>query len=78
MTTTNRVTYPAGALLRVGDICRGSTKPGKPDKPGLLPISRATWYRWIKAGRAPEGRKLGQATTVWPIEVVMAIGHDQS
>ena len=65
-----RTNYPAGALLRVSDICR-DTKAGRP---GLLPINRATWYRWVAAGRVPAGRKLSEATTVWPIEVVLALG----
>lgn len=68
--TNTRTNYPAGALLRVSDICR-DTKAGRP---GLLPINRATWYRWVAAGRVPAGRKLSTATTVWPIEVVLALG----
>ena len=72
--STNRTTYPAGALLRVSDICRGAAKDGIPGRPGLLPINRATWYRWVAAGRVPQGRKLSTATTVWPIEVVLALG----
>ena len=68
---TNSITYPAGALLRVGAICR-DTKTGKP---GLLPINRGTWYKWLKAGRVPPGRQLGLNTVAWPIEVVLAIGQ---
>ena len=67
---TSRTNYPAGALLRVSDICRDN----KAGRPGLLPINRATWYRWVAAGRVPAGRKLSAATTVWPIEVVLALG----
>lgn len=67
----DQIKYPAGALLRVSDICR-NTKTGQP---GLLPINRATWYKWIAAGRVPEGRKLGQKSTVWPIEQVLSIGQ---
>lgn len=63
--------YPAGALLRVSDICRNA----KTGQPGLLPITRATWYKWVAAGRVPEGRKLSTKTTVWPIETVMAVGE---
>jgi predicted DNA-binding transcriptional regulator AlpA len=70
-TQHNPIQYPAGALLRVSQICR-NTKTGQP---GLLPINRATWYKWIAAGRVPEGRKLGEKTTVWPIEQVLNIGH---
>lgn len=68
--TIERTNYPAGALLRATDICR-DTKAGRP---GLLPINKATWYRWVAAGRVPAGRKLSEATTVWPIEVVLGLG----
>lgn len=63
-------TYPAGALLRVKDIC-GDRKAGRP---GLLPINPATWYNWVASGRVPRGRRLGENTVVWPLEVVLAVG----
>lgn len=67
-TSERQRTYPAGALLRVSDIC------GKKDQPGLLPIDRSTWHRWIKAGKVPEGLSLaGTATKVWPIELVQSL-----
>lgn len=70
VTTGVRKVYPAGALVRVTEICR-NTRTGQP---GLLPINRATWYRWVANGTAPAGRKLGQKTTVWPVEQVLALG----
>ena len=42
--------------------------------PGLLPIAKVTWYEWVKSGRVPPGRKIGAATTVWPLEVVLSLG----
>jgi len=66
-----QVQYPAGALLRASDICRNS----KTGERGLLPINRSTWYKWIKDGKVPEGRKIGGNTTVWPLETVLAIGQ---
>lgn len=68
---TSSITYPAGALLRVGEICRDA----KTGRPGLLPINRGTWYKWLKAGRVPAGRQLGLNTVAWPIEVVLALGQ---
>ncbi|MDE2369374.1 MAG: AlpA family phage regulatory protein [Burkholderiales bacterium] len=62
--------YPAGALVRVTDICRNR----KRGTLGLLPINPATWYQWVKDGRVPPGRQLGPNTVAWPIEVVLAIG----
>jgi predicted DNA-binding transcriptional regulator AlpA len=62
--------YPPGAMVRVAQIC------GNPEKgiPGLLPIAPTTWWKWVKAGRVPAGRKLSPKTTVWPIEAVLAFG----
>ena len=65
------ITYPAGALVRAGEICRDP----KTGKPGLLPINRGTWYKWLKSGRVPPGRRLGLNTVAWPIEVVLALGE---
>lgn len=66
--------YPPGALVRASEICRDP----KTGRPGLLPINRSTWYKWIKAKRVPEGRKIGAATTVWPVEVVLALGQGEA
>ena len=64
------IQYPSGALVRVSDICRHH----KTGRPGLLPIDRSTWHRWIKAGKVPDGMSLaGTSTKVWPIEVVLSL-----
>jgi hypothetical protein len=68
------ITYPAGSLVRVGQIC---TKPGKgdePARPGLLPISRATWFRWVKDGHVKPGQAISSQTVVWPVEYVLSLG----
>ena len=64
--------HPPGAMVRVQDICRHP----KTGRPGLLPIDRSTWHRWIKAGKVPPGHKLaGSALSVWPIELVRSLAH---
>lgn len=73
--TGQELTYPTGALVRATDICRDP----KTNRPGLLPINRATWYKWIAAGKVPHGRHLaGSRTVVWPIELVLSLGRDQT
>jgi len=67
-----QTSFPPGALVRVEQIC-GNAKKGMP---GLLPIAAATWWRWVKDGRVPAGRKLGPQVTAWPIEVVLAVGKE--
>lgn len=64
------IEYPPGALVRVPQIC-GNRKKGIP---GILPINPGTWYKWLKAGRVPPGRRLGENTVAWPIEQVLNIG----
>ena len=32
---------------------------------GIIPVSRASWWAGIKAGRYPAGVKLGPRTTAW-------------
>ncbi|WP_062469151.1 DUF4224 domain-containing protein [Variovorax boronicumulans] len=61
--------HPAGALLRVKDIC-GDRKNGQP---GLLPIVSRTWLKWVEQGRVPQGILLGTHTRVWPVEQVLAV-----
>jgi predicted site-specific integrase-resolvase len=63
------IRYPAGALVRVADIC---TRNGKP---GLLPIAPRTWYEWVKTGKVPQGRLIGGRTRVWSVEEVLALAN---
>ena len=51
--------FPAG-FLRLGQVV-GPT--------GLLPISRATWYAGIAAGRFPKPIKVGRAS-LWAVESI--------
>lgn len=65
------VAYPAGALVRVREIC-GDRKSGRP---GLLPIVPRTWYKWLTEQKIPPGVKLGENTTAWPIETILRIAE---
>jgi hypothetical protein len=65
------MTYPAGALVRITDICRNP----KSKQSGILPISRTTWNRWVTTGIAPKPMKM-HGTPVWTIEQVRAMAVD--
>ncbi len=54
----------AQRVIRISELA--STK----DKPGLLPVSRATLWRWVKSGEWPAPFKLGPNTTVWDLDAV--------
>ncbi|WP_155935816.1 hypothetical protein, partial [Methylibium sp. T29-B] len=68
---TTPTRYPADAMVRVEQIC-GNPKKGSP---GLLPISRSTWWKWVQDGHVPPGRKIGAGVTAWPVSVVLNIGE---
>lgn len=54
----------AQRVLRISELA--STK----DKPGRLPVSPATIWRWVKDGKFPAPFKLGPNTTVWDLNLV--------
>lgn len=39
---------------------------------GILPVSSATLWRWVKAGKFPRPFKLGEKVTVWDAAEVEA------
>lgn len=40
--------------------------------PRFIPVSHATWWRWIKAGKAPKPHKLSSRVTAWKVEDIRA------
>jgi prophage regulatory protein len=56
----------AKRVVRISEIVSSRGKAGR------VPISAATWWRWIAEGKAPAGFKLGPNTTVWDLDVVEA------
>lgn len=53
-------------LLRVNDL---ATLPGRP---GVLPVSVNSLWRWVKAGKFPAPIKLSPRCTVWRVGAVRA------
>lgn len=41
-------------------------------KPGMLPVSPATIWRWVREGKFVPPFKLGAGTTVWDADAVEA------
>ncbi|MFL0796331.1 MAG: AlpA family phage regulatory protein [Cellvibrionaceae bacterium] len=39
----------------------------------FIPVSKSTWWAGIKAGRFPEGRKLGPQITAWRAEDIRTL-----
>lgn len=57
---------PQTGLLRLSHIIGDKKK----NTPALIPISRASWFRGVAAGKYPKGAKLGPRTTVWTVEAI--------
>ncbi|WP_162588614.1 helix-turn-helix transcriptional regulator [Variovorax sp. RA8] len=51
-------------VIRVAEIA--TTK----QKAGLLPVSPATIWRWVREGKFPKPFKLGDSVTVWEAAAV--------
>jgi prophage regulatory protein len=54
----------AQRVIRINDLA--STK----GKPGRVPVSPATVWRWVKEGKFPPPFKLGPNTTVFDLDLV--------
>lgn len=46
-------------------VIRISELASTPAKPGKLPVSPATVWRWVREGKFPKPFKLGESVTVW-------------
>ncbi|MDA8120034.1 MAG: hypothetical protein M0Z85_08335 [Gammaproteobacteria bacterium] len=62
-----RTALPDTGLLRIRDLVADP----KRGTSGIIPVSRALWYSWIAAGRAPKPVKFGGAS-VWRAEDIRA------
>ena len=56
----------AQRVIRIGDLATTKNKPGR------LPISPATIWRWVSRGQFPKPFKLGANCTVWDLDQVEA------
>ena len=53
----------ASRIVRISDIAT------TPAKPGILPVSPATIWRWVRDGKFPKPFKMG-AATVWSADCI--------
>ena len=40
--------------------------------PHIIPVSAATWWRWVNSGKAPKPVKLSERVTAWRAEDLRA------
>jgi prophage regulatory protein len=56
-------TTPTDRLIRLKEVLT------------LLPISPATWWNGVRAGKYPKGVKLGPKTTCWRFSEIAALAR---
>ena len=57
--------------LRVSEIANNRRTGEK----GILPVSAATWWKWVAEGKAPAAIKLSPGVTVWRTASVIAFAE---
>lgn len=65
---------PEKGLVRVAQIIGDKSKGIAP----IVPVSRTSWWRGVKAGIYPAGRKLSKRVTVWDAEQIRALIEDKA
>lgn len=53
-------------VIRLANLATTKTRQG------LLPVSPATVWRWVREGKFPKPFKLGKSVTVWDMAAVEA------
>ena len=51
-------------FIRISELASTAARPGR------LPVSGATIWRWVKGGHFPSPVSLGPGTTAWPVDVI--------
>ncbi len=54
---------PPGGYARLDDFV---------GKGKLIPVSRSTWYAWVKSGKAIAPTRIGPRTSVYSVEAITA------
>ncbi len=61
--------FPRTGYVRIKKIIGDPTM--NPPIPAFIPVSKSTWWQWVKDGKAPAPVKLGPRTTVWRAEQII-------
>jgi len=57
-------------VIRISELASTPATPGRAARPGLLPVSPATIWRWVRESKFPKPFKLGTSVTVWDLNEV--------
>lgn len=64
-------TLPESGYVRIWQIL-GNPK-AKPPIPPLIPVSKSTWWLWVKTGRVSKPVKFGIKIAAWPVAEIKAL-----
>lgn len=69
-----RNTLPETGYLRLSQIVGRRATEKRPAEPGIIPVSRSTWWAGVRSGRYPQPtRALGERITAWRVEDIRAL-----
>lgn len=64
---------PEAGFLRLNQIVNIPAKGNQPAKPGLIPVSAATWWRGVGTRYPQPTRALGPNITAWAVADIRAL-----
>lgn len=65
---------PPTGYLRLPQIVGTPAKGDRPAIPGIIPVSRSTWWAGVRSGRyPPPTRALGERITAWDVADIRAL-----
>lgn len=62
-----RRVLPAEGFVRLNQICNCKGTPG------IIPVSKSSWWSGVRDGRFPKPVKLGKRTTAWRVQDIRAL-----
>jgi len=63
-------------ILVADGIDPNEIKKANPPVPAIIPVSESSWWSGVKNGKFPKPYKLGERTTVWKVEDILALIHN--
>lgn len=69
---TNPSGLPAEGYVRIWNIIGRKASSGRAAIPGLIPVSKSSWYAGVKSGRFPTPIKHG-GVSMWRVEQIRAL-----
>lgn len=67
-------TLPETGYLRLRNIVGTPARGDRPAIPGIIPVSRSTWWAGVRSGRyPPPTRALGDRITAWDVADIRAL-----